>query len=65
MDRYYLDISATVPLPSSETEAWWDTPGQFTFCLMYDKQINKPSWPPDHPNGVVPASADIGLSVAE
>jgi len=37
--------SDDLPPPSSETEAWWDTP--------------------DHPNGVVPASADIDLSVPQ
>ncbi|KAF8269062.1 SacI homology domain-containing protein [Lactarius quietus] len=37
--------SDDLPPPSSETEAWWDTP--------------------DHPNGVVPASSDIDLSVPQ
>jgi len=37
--------SDDLPPPSSETEAWWETP--------------------DHPNGVVPASADIDLSVPQ
>jgi hypothetical protein len=56
----------TVPPPSSETETWWDTPGDSR--LKHNKEERKnssPSSPIDHPNGVVPASADIDISVPQ
>lgn len=62
----FTDDNHTVPPPSSETEAWWDTPGnQSTSPLSKKNSADLLNYNTDHPNGVVPASAGIDLSVPQ
>ncbi len=62
---YLYRKRTTVPPPSSETEAWWDTPGKPSFSHPTLTTLTSRNSNIDHPNGVVPASADIDLSVPQ